>query len=103
MPNFPNPYAGNIERRITKDELLQAIRMDIAGELEAIFLYEAHALATYDPLAKKVLMEIRDEEVTHVGQLMTLLRHLDEGESTHFMAGESEVKAMMQELGIPVD
>ena len=38
---------------------MQALRLDIAGELEAIFLYEAHYLATDDPVARMVLAVIR--------------------------------------------
>jgi len=85
---------------MNKEELIQAIRADIVGELEAIFLYDAHVQATDDPLAKKVLADIRDEEKAHVGELMTLLRHLDPSEMEHFAEGEAEVKEMMEQLGI---
>ena len=100
MPNFANPFQGNVPRKISKAELIQAIRLDIAGELEAIFLYDAHALATDDEFAKAVLGDIRDEEKAHVGELMTLLRHLDPKEAELFASGESEVREMMEELGI---
>lgn len=49
MPNFANPFQGNVDRKLTNAELMQALRLDIAGELEAIFLYDAHYLATDDP------------------------------------------------------
>ena len=62
MPNFANPFQGNVNRKMTNAELMQAIRLDIAGELEAIYLYESHILATDDLAAKKVLEDIRDEE-----------------------------------------
>lgn len=100
MPSFPDPFAGNVDRKVSKAELIQALRIDIAGELEAIFLYESHALATDDPLVKKVLMDIRDEEKAHIGELTSLLRYLDPAETEHFLSGESEVKEMMEELGI---
>lgn len=100
MPAMPDPFAGNINRKISKIELVQAIRVDIIGELEAIFLYDAHAHATDDPLAKKVLADIRDEEMAHVGELMTLLRHLDPTVAGLLLDGEGEVKEMMEELGI---
>ncbi|HOQ14320.1 MAG TPA: demethoxyubiquinone hydroxylase family protein [Bacillota bacterium] len=100
MPNFPNPFQGNVDRKMSKAELIQALRIDIAGELEAIFLYDAHVLATDDPVAKKVLADIRDEEKAHVGELMSLLRYLDPNEAEHFASGEGEVKEMLEELGI---
>ena len=92
MPDFPNPFSGNVDRKVNKEELVQALRVDIAGELEAMFLYDAHAQATDDPLVRKVLMDIRDEEKAHVGELMTLLRYLE--------PNWSEVLEFMEELGI---
>lgn len=100
MPSFANPFSGNVNRKMTKEELIQAIRLNIAGELEAIYIYDAHVQATDDELAKKVIGDIRDEEKAHVGELMTLLRHLDPKEAEFFAEGESEVKEMMEDLGI---
>lgn len=100
MPSFPNPFQGNVDREISKEELIQALRIDVAGELEAIFLYDAHVMATTDPLVKKVLSDIRDEEKQHVGELMALLRYLEPEIDTLLADGENEVKEMMEELGI---
>jgi rubrerythrin len=100
MPAFANPFQANVERKLTKEELIQAIRLDIAGELEAIYLYDAHVQATDNEMAKKVIADIRDEEKAHMGELMTLLRALDPREAELFASGESEVKEMFEELGI---
>ena len=100
MPSFGDPFAGNVERKLTMDELLQAIRLDIAGELEAIYLYDAHVHATDNELAKTVLADIRDEEKAHIGELMTLLRQLDPEEAEHFASGVEEVREMMADLGM---
>ncbi len=100
MPNFANPFQGNVPRKMTKQELIQAIRLDIAGELEAIYIYDAHVQATDIELAKKVIGEIRDEEKAHVGELMTLLYALDPEEAVHFASGKAEVQEMMEELGL---
>ncbi|AOT68904.1 demethoxyubiquinone hydroxylase family protein [Geosporobacter ferrireducens] len=100
MPSFPNPFAGNVDRKISKEELVQAIRLDIAGELEAIYVYDAHVQATDDPIAKRVLADIRDEEKAHVGELMALLRILDPKEGDLFEEGQEEVREMLAELGI---
>lgn len=97
MPHFPDPYQGNVERTMSREELIQAIRLDIAGELEAIFVYDAHVLATDDPVAKQVIADIRDEEKAHVGELMTLLKTLDPEEAEHFLAGEQEVHELMEQ------
>ncbi len=103
MPAFANPFSGNIDRKMSKTELLQVLRVDIAAELEAIYLYDAHAHATDDPLAKKVLADIRDEEVQHVGELMTLLKYLDPSVAGLMLEGEGEVREMMQGLGLSAE
>jgi len=95
MSSFANPFQGNVERKLTKKELIQAIRLDIASELEAIYIYDAHVQATDDVMAKKVISDIRDEEKVHVGELMTLLRVLDPKELELFNSGEAEVKKML--------
>lgn len=100
MPAFTSPFAGNVNKKMSKEELIQAIRLDIAGELEAIFLYDAHVQATDDEIAKKVLGDIRDEEKAHVGELMSLLRALDPKEAELFAEGEQEVAEMLAELGM---
>ena len=100
MPAFANPFQGNVERKLTKEELIQAIRLDIASELEAIYIYDAHVQATDDVMAKKVISDIRDEEKVHVGELMTLLRVLDPKELELFNSGEVEVKEMLGKFGI---
>jgi rubrerythrin len=62
MAVLGNPFAGNTARQMSAQELVQALRVDIAGELEAIIVYEAHIAATTDERAKKVLSHIADEE-----------------------------------------
>lgn len=100
MPSFTNPFQGNVNHKLSNPELMQALRLDIAGELEAIFLYEAHYLSTDDPVAKTILGDIRDEEKAHVGELITLMRHLDPTEAEHFLSGEAEVREMLDKLKI---
>jgi len=98
MPDFAHPFKANVERKMTKEELIQAIRLDIAGELEAIYVYDAHVMATDDPIAKKIIADIRDEEKAHVGELFTLLRMLDAKEAELFEEGAEEVKELLEEL-----
>ncbi len=98
MPSFADPFVGNVNKRMSKEELAQALRLDIAGELEAITLYESHILATDDPVARAVLSDIRDEEKTHMGELITLMRYLDPAETEHFLNGEEEVNEMLGKL-----
>lgn len=95
MPSFANPFAGNVDRKMNEAELMQALRLDIAGELEAIYLYDSHAQATDDPRAKAVLEDIRDEEKIHMGELVTLMRALDPKEAAQFLKGQHEVEELL--------
>ena len=92
MGGFPNPFPGNVERKMSNAELMQALRHDIAGELEAIFLYDAHYHATDDPVAKAVLADIRDEEKVHVGEFLKLLKILSPNEILFYTEGKKEVE-----------
>ena len=93
---------ANVPRKLTKDELIQAVRLNIAGELEAIYVYDAHIQATDDIVAKKIIGDIRDEEKAHVGELLTLLKYLDPKEAEFLNEGEEEVREMLEELNIDV-
>ncbi|MCI1955281.1 MAG: demethoxyubiquinone hydroxylase family protein [Oscillospiraceae bacterium] len=95
MAAFANPFQEKNDRKLSTAELIQALRVDIAGELEAIYLYDAHVRATDNEMAKKVLADIRDEERAHVGELTTLLRKLDPKEADLFASGEAEVREML--------
>lgn len=55
MALLGNPFVANVPRQMSSEELAQALRMDMAGELEAIIGYEAHAMATNDERIKKIL------------------------------------------------
>jgi len=100
MADFANPFQGNCDRKLSKEELIQALRIDIASELEAMFLYEAHAMATDDPLVKKVLIDIRDEEKEHAGELLALMRYLDPKIAELLYEGHGEVREMMEKLNM---
>ena len=100
MPEFLNPFSGKVpERKLTKEELIRAIRLNIAAEHEAIHLYMAHAEATDHPLAKEVLVDIANEEREHVGEFMYLLEVLTGDEAKWLEAGREEVREMMAQSG----
>jgi len=82
-----DPFVANLPRPLSNEELIQALRVDIAGELEAIIGYEAHVMATTDERVKKVLTHIANEERRHVGQLQQLLFVLNPGEQQYFDQG----------------
>jgi rubrerythrin len=99
MPDFLNPFSGVVPRPMTKGELIRAIRLNLAAEEEAVHLYVAHADATDDPLAKKVLLDIADEERVHAGEFLELLRRLAPDEAQFLENGRKEVEEMAESAG----
>lgn len=91
MALLGNPFIANVQRQLSTEELSQAIRVDIAGELEAIIGYEAHAMATNDERAKKILYHIADEERQHVGELQQLLYILSPKEEEFIEKGKQTI------------
>jgi len=102
MPEFLNPFSGKVpDRKLTRDELIRAIRLDLAAEHEAVHLYMAHAAAADDPLAKKVLVDIADEERVHAGEFARLIAILTGNEDALLAQGAQEVDQMALELSAP--
>jgi rubrerythrin len=100
VPEFVNPFSGKVpERKLTKQELIRAIRLNIAAEHEAVHLYMAHAEAIDDPLAKEVLVDIANEEREHVGEFQRLLEILTGDEAQWQANGREEVEEMAAEIG----
>lgn len=91
MAILGNPFVGNMPKQMTPEELQQALRVDIAGELEAIIGYEAHASATSDTRARNVFSHIADEERHHVGELQQLLYTLCPKEEQFTEQGKQEL------------
>lgn len=91
-----NPFVGNISRSLNAQEVIQALRVDLAGELEAIIVYEAHAGATTDERVKKVLSHIADEERSHVGELEQLIAILSPNDGEKTQQGRQAVTTLQQ-------
>ena len=94
MPEFLNPFSGIVPRKMTHSELVRAIRLDLAAEEEATHAYTAHADATDNELAKKVLLDIANEERVHAGEFQRLLNLLVDDEEELLAEGAKEVDEM---------
>jgi rubrerythrin len=93
MPEFGSPFSGlALDRKVTKSELVRAIRFMIAAEYEAIQLYMQLAESTDDELAKEVLIDIANEERVHAGEFLKLLYHLEPEEEKYYEEGFEEVE-----------
>ena len=100
MPEFVNPFSGVVpDRKMTLSELLRALRLNLAAEEEAVHLYEAHADATDNALAKEVLHDIADEERVHAGEFQKLLNILLPDEAKLLAEGAEEVEELAEGKG----
>ena len=95
MPEFVNPFSGKVpERKLTPEELVRALRLDLAAEHEAVHTYLSHADAIDNPLAKAVLIDIANEERVHAGEFARLIAILTGDEDEHLRKGALEVDAI---------
>ena len=99
MPEFVSPFSGvTPDRKMTFNELIRALRLNLAAEQEAIHLYQAHADATDNELARAVLLDIADEEREHVGEFQRLINILVEDEEKLLADGAAEVDELAEEI-----
>lgn len=97
MPEFGHPFSGlAAERKLTHEELVRAIRFMVSAEYEAIQLYMQLAESTDHELAKKVLMDIADEERVHAGEFLRLLYELAPDEKGFYIEGFEEVEELVK-------
>ena len=83
-------------RKLSREELLEALRISIIAELDAINLYMQFARAVDDERVRKVFEDVAKEEKTHVGEFLALLKLLDAEQATELSAGEKEVRELLE-------
>jgi rubrerythrin len=99
MPEFCDPFTVlKNDRKLTKEELVRAIRFMIAAEYEAIQLYQQTAESTNNKLVKEVLLDIANEEKEHAGEFLRLLKEVDPEEEKYYKEGYEEVEEMIARL-----
>lgn len=98
MAIFANPYTGDLKDLNNRSELLQALEIELAGELEAIFIYRAHLerLSENDWIFK-VISNIMEEEKLHAEELQYCIERLQkEGRKKRTQAID-EVQGFIEE------
>jgi rubrerythrin len=99
MPEFGSPFSGLAnDRKLTHEELVRAIRFMVAAEYEATQLYMQLAESTDNELATKVLKEIANEELVHVGEFLRLLREIAPNEKKFYAKGAKEVDEIIKKM-----
>ena len=71
-----NQNQRNFQNAVNTFETLQNARKDLVGEIDAIIQYDDHLHKTDNELARATWENIRNEELTHVGELLGLLYYL---------------------------
>lgn len=94
---FQDPFPG-LKKPLDKPDLIRALRLDLAAEQEAISTYTAHADATSELLAKKILTSIANEERMHAGEFLRLIQHLTGDEPEFQLKGYEEVDKILEGL-----
>ena len=103
---YTNYYADNTYKNQIKQETVktnnvsnfdtvQKARADLVGEIQAIIEYDAHANSSSDKLAKEIWINIKNEELVHVGELLALLNYLDPSQKQYVDEG---IKEFMERL-----
>lgn len=75
----------------------QILRAAIISELDAISLYEQLASVTTNEDVKKILLDVANEEKTHVGEFQALLLEIDPEQEKELDAGEKEEEEVEEE------
>ena len=99
MPEFGSPFSGLAkDRKLTKSELIRAIRFLVAAEYEAVQMYMQLAESIDSKLATEVLVDVANEERVHAGEFLRLLKELAPDEEKHYAEGAKEVEEEIKKL-----
>jgi rubrerythrin len=99
MPEFGSPFSGLAkDRKLTKSELIRAIRFLVAAEYEAVQMYMQLAESIDNKLAAEVLEDIANEERVHAGEFLRLLKELAPDEAKFYIEGAKEVEAEIKKM-----
>jgi len=79
-----------------KGELITALRFSIATEYEAVQLYTQIADSIDDKKVEKVLRDIAEEELVHVGEFLRLLIYLRPKEFDSYLEGIKETEKVIK-------
>ncbi len=99
MPGFGSPFSGLAnDRKLTKEELIRAMRFMVAAEYEATQMYMQLAELTDNKLAVEVLKDVADEERVHAGEFLRVLHELAPEEKKFYAEGAEEVEEEIKKL-----
>lgn len=80
----------NQENYYNDFNLLQQARQDLIGELDAIIQYDNHIQSTQNQVARQTWIDIRNEELVHVGELLAMISYLNPSQKKLIEQGVNE-------------
>ena len=89
-----HPLDLPVGRKLSKEEIIEALRLAIIAELDAINMYLQLARAIDMENVRKVFEEVAREEKTHVGEFLTVLTSLDPEQAEELKKGAEEVREL---------
>ena len=95
--SFTDPFPG-LSKPLKENDLIRAMRLDLAAEQDAVSLYSAHKDATDNVMVATMLQEVIDDERTHIGIFQTLINTLTEDEPELNLKGAYEVEKKFPNL-----
>lgn len=88
-------------RKLSREEVTEALRLSIIAELDAINLYLQLARAIDDKEIRRVFEDIAKEEKTHVGEFLAVLKNLDPEQVEELKRGAEEVRKLVGVVSDP--
>ena len=95
MADFSDPFVFLVPRKMSPEELVRALRMDIADEIEAINVYESHLNATDNENARRVLAHVIGEEKEHLAEFLEVVKQLDPEQLQELEEAPADVAAIV--------
>jgi Zn finger protein HypA/HybF involved in hydrogenase expression len=92
MPAFGSFSGLSLDKSLSKEELIRAVRFLVSAEYEAVDMYERIAEASPDEKIKKAIEKIIEEERVHAGEFLKMLTILDPEEAKFYQEGFKEVE-----------
>ncbi|MBQ7373828.1 MAG: hypothetical protein IJW64_04610 [Clostridia bacterium] len=97
MFNYNTPYVYDSNGVMMNFDTLQKARQDLIGEIQAVIEYDAHIRSTNDKIAKETWTNIKNEELTHIGELLGLLNYLDPNQKQFVQKGLVEFSERLKQ------
>ncbi len=82
---------------LSKEDLVRALRCMIVAEFDAINLYQKLSESTDNPMVKRIMTEVANDERRHVGSFLKMLVEVEPSEEQFYQDGIVEADKLIKE------